>query len=133
MTDIELDARAASSTGMAPHIAGGLAYLAGPFSGIIILLGETTNRYVRFHAWQAILGLGGVGALAAVLLLGAFLGLFISPSIFTSLNMAAAICGGVWVLVWAFCLFKAFGGSVWRMPVAGRTAERLAARIPRRV
>jgi len=40
MSEIELDARAASSTGLEPQFAAALAYLAGPFSGIIILLAE---------------------------------------------------------------------------------------------
>ena len=48
MSQIQLDARAASSTGLEPRSAAALAYLAGPFSGIIILLAERTNRFVRF-------------------------------------------------------------------------------------
>jgi uncharacterized membrane protein len=128
MTEIELDARAASSTGFEPQIAGGLAYLAGPFSGIIVLLAERTNRYVRFHAWQAILGLGGLGALTGLLLLCAFLGLFVSPTAFKSLYYAAATSAVLWLLVWAFCLWRAFRGFAWRMPLAGRWAERWARR-----
>ena len=72
MTGIELDARAPSSTGLEPQFAGALAYLAGPFSGIIILLAEPTNRVVRFHAWQAIIGLGGFGLLTGGLVALAF-------------------------------------------------------------
>ena len=128
MTEIERDARAASATGFEPQIAGALAYLAGPFSGIIILLAERTNRYVRFHAWQAILGLGGLGALTVLLLACALLGIIVSPRVFTSLYVASGISAGLWVLVWAFCLVKAFRGLVWRMPLAGKWAERRATR-----
>src|SRR5262249_2703959 len=49
-----------SSTGLAPATASTLAYLAGPFSGVLILLAEHTNGDVRFHAWQSIVGLGGL-------------------------------------------------------------------------
>jgi uncharacterized membrane protein len=49
-----------SSTGLAPSTASALAYLAGPFSGALILLAETSNGDVRFHAWQSIVGLGGL-------------------------------------------------------------------------
>ena len=59
------DAAAPSSTGLEPNFAAALAYLAGPFSGILILLVERSNDFVRFHAWQAILGLGGLGLLSA--------------------------------------------------------------------
>jgi uncharacterized membrane protein len=34
----------------------------------------------------------------------------------------------LWVVAWVFCLVKAFTGRAWRMPVAGRYAERLATR-----
>jgi uncharacterized membrane protein len=50
-----------SSTGLDPHVAAALAYLAGPFSGVLILLAERTSAYVRFHAWQSVIGLGGWG------------------------------------------------------------------------
>ncbi|HEX9369070.1 MAG TPA: protease complex subunit PrcB family protein, partial [Vicinamibacterales bacterium] len=50
-----------SSTGLDPRTASALAYLAGPFSGVLILLAESTNPDVRFHAWQSIVGLGGLG------------------------------------------------------------------------
>lgn len=128
MNEIELDARAASSTGLEPQFAAALAYLAGPFSGLILLLAERTNRFVRFHAWQAIIGLGGLGMLAVALLLGAFLGLFLSPSMFTVLYMLAGITAVVWLGVWALCLVKSFGGSALRLPFAGRYAERKALR-----
>ena len=124
IAEIELDARAASSTGLEPQFAGALAYLAGPFSGIIILLAERTNRFVRFHAWQAIIGLGGLGALTVALLLSAFLGLFISSTAFRTLYLLAGIAAVVWLVAWGVCLVKAFGGSAWRMPIAGNFAAR---------
>jgi uncharacterized membrane protein len=128
MNEIELDARAPSSTGLEPPFAAALAYLAGPFSGIIILLAERTNRFVRFHAWQAIIGLGGLGLLAGLLLVSAFLGLFFSPTIFRALYVGSAVAAVVWLAVWGVCLVKAFGGSVLRLPLAGGLAERRAMR-----
>ena len=92
-----MDARAASSTGLQPALAGALAYLAGPFSGILVLLAERTNQFVRFHAWQAILALGGLGLLAVTLLLFAFLGLFASRVAFRTLYVSSAIVAFVWL------------------------------------
>ena len=128
MKDIELDARAASSTGLEPPFAAALAYLAGPFSGLILLLAERTNRFVRFHAWQAIIGLGGLGFLAITFLLSAFLGLFVSPAMFTTLYLLAGVTAVAWLVVWALCLVKSFGGSALPLPLAGRYAERKASR-----
>lgn len=129
MNEIELDARAASSTGLEPQFAATLAYLAGPFSGVVILLAERGNRFVRFHAWQAILGLGGLGLLALALLLGAFLGLFISPAAFTTLYVMAGLAAVAWLIVWGICLVKAFGGSALKLPLVGNYAGRRATKI----
>ena len=128
MNEIQLDARATSSTGFEPASAAALAYLAGPFSGIVILLAERTNRFVRFHAWQAIIALGGLGLVAALLLASAFLGLFISPTFFRLLYVGSAVAAVLWLAVWCVCLVNAFGGSALRLPLAGRLAERQALR-----
>lgn len=128
MSDIELDVSAASSTGLEPQFAGALAYLAGPFSGVILLLAERTNRFVRFHAWQSIIGLGGLGLLAVALLLFAFLGLFLSPALFRTLYIMAGLAAVTWLAAWGTCLVKAFGGSAWKLPIAGTAAERRARR-----
>ena len=57
---------ASSFTGLTPHVAASLAYLAGPFSGALLLATERESGFVRFHAWQAVVGLGLLG-IAAVL------------------------------------------------------------------
>jgi uncharacterized membrane protein len=116
-----------SSTGLEPNFAAALAYLAGPFSGILILLVERANGFVRFHAWQAIVGLGGLGLLSAGTLVFSFLTLLLSPFAFTVMYWLSGMIALVWVVVWVFCLIKAFSGERWHMPVAGRYAERLAA------
>lgn len=117
-----------SSTGLEPNFAAGLAYLAGPFSGILILLVERANPFVRFHAWQSVLGLGGLGLLAVGTLCFSFLTLLLSPLAFTVMYRLSEIVALVWVVAWVWCLVKAFTGHAWKMPVAGRHAERLATR-----
>lgn len=117
---------APSSTGLEPNFAAALAYLAGPFSGILILLVERANAYVRFHAWQAVIGLGGLGVLAAAALVLSFLTLLLSPFAFTVMYRLSEGLAILWVVVWIVCLVRAFSGSAWKLPVAGRYAERLA-------
>ena len=127
MTGVSLDATAPSSTGLDPSVAAALAYLAGPFSGVVILLAERTNAFVRFHAWQSIVGLGGLGVAIAGLLFFAFVALLVfSPTLFTWLYRLAALTTVVWVTAWAFCLVKAFSGSAWKLPYAGDVAMRKA-------
>ena len=122
------DLTAPSSTGLAPTTAAALAYLAGPFSGIVILMAERTNGFVKFHAWQAILGLGGLGVLSVLLLLSAFLALFVSPFAFTVLYRSSAVAGAVWVGTLVAMVVQAFLGSAPKMPLVGKYAERLATR-----
>jgi uncharacterized membrane protein len=120
MTEIaQLNPSEPSTTGLSPSLAAGLSYLAGPFSGVVILLAEHTNTFVRFHAWQSIIGLGGLAAITIGLLFTAFLGLLITPVLFTALYWLAFASGAAWLALWGVCLVKAFGGHAWKMPVAG--------------
>ncbi len=123
-----MNSTAPSSTGLDQNSAAALAYLAGPFSGILILLVERANDYVRFHAWQAVVGLGGLGLISAGMLVLSFLTLLLSPLVFTVMYRLSYVLGIVWVALWIICLVKAFTGNRWMMPVAGRHAERLATR-----
>lgn len=116
----------ASSTGLDPRTAAALAYLAGPFSGALVLWVETANRDVRFHAWQSIAGLGAL--VLAVILSGtiAVLGLFVSATVMLMMLRVATLLTIVLAIVWAVCLWKAFAGGRWKLPLAGNFAERRA-------
>ncbi len=115
-----------SSTGLDPSVAAALAYLAGPFSAVVILLAERTNVFVRFHAWQSIIALGGLGLAAIGFLVLAFLTLLLSPFLFRMFYALAWVTAIVWLVTWAFCLIKAFGGLVWKLPYVGDKAEERA-------
>jgi uncharacterized membrane protein len=123
-----LRSRDSSTTGLDDQTAGTLAYLAGPFSGALLLVVERTNRDVRFHAWQAFLGLGSLGLLAIIWLGLAFAMLIVSPRIFSAMRWAAAVTAAAWVVVWALCLIQAYKGRRWAMPFVGARAARLAER-----
>ena len=123
-----MNPREPSTTGLEPHVAATLAYLAGPLSGVLVLMAERTNSYVRFHAWQSILGLGGLGVLVGLLLIVAFAAVIVSATAFRALLVASWICWALWVVCWAMCLVKAFTRRRWKLPIAGEYAERLAAR-----
>jgi uncharacterized membrane protein len=117
---------APSSTGLSPRSAAALAYLAGPLSGALLLAVEGTSRFVRFHAFQALIALGALG-IAAVLFLGlAFLFLLFSPSAFWAMVWLSALTAVAWLGVWGVCLFQAYQGRLWKLPIAGESAERWA-------
>lgn len=117
---------APSSTGLDPRTASALSYLAGPFSGGLILFAESTNHDVRFHAWQSIVSLGGLGLAVLASYVLAFIALFVSA---TAVTLMVGVAYAIWVvlvIVWALCLWKALSGGRWKLPLAGDWAERLA-------
>jgi len=117
-----------SSTGLEPRTAAALAYLAGPFSGTLILLAESRNENVRFHAWQSIVGLGGLGV-ALLLCYGlAIAALFVSAAAVSIMLGVAYVLWVVLLIAWAICLYKAYSEERWKLPLAGDYAERLALR-----
>ncbi len=117
-----------SSTGLEPRTASLLAYLAGPFSGALILMAETSNDDVRFHAWQSIVALGGLGLLVALGYLTALASVFVSATALSVLVRVSTVLWIVLLIVWAFCLWKTYSDGRWRLPLIGDWAERLALR-----
>ena len=119
---------AASSTGLQPRTASALAYLAGPFSGALILLAETVNEDVRFHAWQSIVGLGSLTlAVIAAYALGIVAIFFSATAVSVMFGLAIAIWLAL-LITWAICLWKAITSERWKLPLAGDYAERFASR-----
>ena len=115
-----------SSTGLQPRTAAALAYLARPFSGALIPLAEDTNADVRFHAWQSVVGLGGLTLAVLVSYALGIAALFISA---TAVSVMFAVATVIWIvllIVWAICLWKAAMGERWHLPLAGDYADRFA-------
>ena len=82
---------------------------------------------MRFHAWQAVLGLGLLGIAAVVFLGLAFVLLIVSPMAFWTMLWLAAATGAAWIGVWALCVVSAYKGRTLKLPLAGDYAERHAA------
>ena len=49
-----------TSTGLAENVAGMLCYVLCWISGVVFLVIEPSNKFVRFHAMQSILVFGGL-------------------------------------------------------------------------
>jgi uncharacterized membrane protein len=117
-----------STTGLQAHVAGALAYVAGPVSGVLVLLAERTSPFVRFHAWQAIVGLGGLGLLVGLAMAVAVGAVFVSATAFRTLLVVSWSLAVLWVACWLFCMVQAFTRRRWKLPIAGALAERLTLR-----
>jgi uncharacterized membrane protein len=113
-----------SFTGLTPRVAATLAYLAGPISGALLLAIEPASRFVRFHAWQAVVALGLLGIAAVFFLSFAFVLLLVSPTAFWAFLWLAAATGAAWIGVWGLCLVNAYNGRMLKLPLAGAWADK---------
>lgn len=101
-----------TSSGIDQNIAAVLTYVLGLITGIVFLLIEKENRFIRFHAMQSIAVSVMLIALSLILnmipLIGWILSLLISPLTF---------------ILWVFLMYKAYKGEWFKLPVVGKFAE----------
>ena len=117
-----------TSTGLRPRTAAVMSYLAGPVSGLIMLVAEPAQPFVRFHAWQSVIALGTLGVAIALCYALAVASLFFTAN---GLAVMVRVATAVWIgllVLWVVCLWQAWRGYAWKLPLAGRWAERLTTR-----
>lgn len=123
-------ASSASGTGLAPNIAAALSYCPALICGVIFMLLEKGNPFVRFHAYQSIIfGAAWIVFWMAFWILGAIIGLipvigFIWAIISILLSLVVYLGG---FIVWLVLVIKAYQGERWKLPYIGDMAERYAA------
>src|SRR5690242_19772802 len=119
-----------TSSGLAPNVAGALAYLLGPLTGIFFLVTEKENRFVRFHAAQSItVGVGLIILAIALSVLEALLSVVPILGLLIGLLLSIVLGLGSFVL-WLVLMYRAYQGREWEVPIAGVQARRLVAPSP---
>jgi len=103
-----------SSTGLEPNIAGLLCYLGGWITGIIFLVIEQENKFVRFHALQSIITFGALTVAGALLGWIPYVG-----------SVFGAVIGTLALVLWIILMVKAHQGELYRVPLAGQVAEEI--------
>ena len=106
-----------TSTGLQENVAGLLCYLGVWVTGIIFLILEPKNRFVRFHALQSIVTFGSINIVGFVLnvLTG-------GPLLFVYLMLRWVLSVGA-IILWVVLMLKAYQGERYKLPVAGDIAE----------
>ena len=104
-----------TSIGLAENIAGLLCYVLGWISGLVFLLLEQENKFVRFHAIQSII------VFAIIMILGLIHGSI--PFVGTVLAWIVSMVG---VVFWIVLMIKAYQGNKYKLPWAGNLAEKWA-------
>ncbi|MBE0431733.1 MAG: DUF4870 domain-containing protein [Dehalococcoidia bacterium] len=100
-----------STTGLEPNIAGLLCYLGFWVTGIIFLVIEQKNKFVRFHALQSIITFGALAVIGLVLGLIPYAGSFFG-----------AVIGIISIVLWIILMVKAHQGELYKVPLAGQVA-----------
>ena len=102
-----------TSTGLEQNVAGLLCYLVGWVTGLIFLLIEKENRFVRFHAMQSIVVFGALTVASIILSFIPFIGWIIGW-----------LLGLLGLALWIVLMVKAYQNQMYKLPVAGDFAER---------
>ena len=105
-----------TSTGLSPNDAGLLCYVGGWISGIVFLVLEQKNSWVRFHAAQSI-----------VVFAAFTLGAVILGSIPIVGDVFSAMIATAGSILWIILMIKAHNGERYKLPWAGDIAERMVA------
>ena len=102
------------------NLVAALSYFLGFITGVVILLVEKDDKFIRFHAMQSTLVFGVI--FVADIILGAVIGavpiLNLINSLFNTLVFIVAL------IVWIVSMLKAFQGQMFKWPVVGNFAER---------
>jgi len=104
---------AKTSMGLEENIAGVLCYVLGWLTGIVFLLLEKENKFVRFHAMQSI---------------ATFLPLSIIMWVFGWVPYIGwaimSLIGILTLILWLILMFKAYKGEMYKLPIVGNFAEK---------
>src|SRR5687767_14394506 len=122
-----------TALGLDENVGGAVSYIniCLPFGlvySIIVLVTEKTNSTVRFHAFQSLLLLG------AVIVVSVIVGVF--AGVVGGVTGSGALAGLLGMLSWGVALIylvlsiflavKAYGNSVFKLPVIGDMAQKWA-------
>jgi uncharacterized membrane protein len=102
-----------TSTGLDSHVAAALAYGLGWITGIIFIVAEPNDRFVRFHALQSIIVFGTLSAITILLQAIPILGMLVA--VFLVIPLSA--------ILWLLLMFKAYQGEKFKLPIAGDMAD----------
>ena len=114
------------TSGMDPKIAGLLAYIVPPITGIVFLLIEKANPVVRWHAAQStVFGVAWIALWVIFTVLSMILSMVlpILGSIISLLIWLVIFIGGF--VLWVICLIKGYSGTIWRMPFVAQFADKI--------
>lgn len=98
------------------NLHGALAYLLGPITGVIFLILDNDDKFVKYHALQSIVFfilmwiLTAIAAILKLVLIG-----FILIPLLSLISFVA----------WLYSMYKAYKGEMHELPIVGRFVKTL--------
>ncbi len=92
------------------NLTAALTYLAGWITGLIFLLTEKEDKFIRFHAAQSTVVFGALTIITIIPLIGQLLGLFLWP---------------LSLVLWIILMIKAYNNEKFELPMIGDLVEKV--------
>ncbi len=91
-----------------------LAYVAGWLTGLLFLLTEKEDKFVRFHAAQSLVLFGGINVIAFIPFLGWLVSILLVPIAF---------------ILWIVLMIKAYQNEQFELPIIADWAKKVETKI----
>ena len=102
------------------NLVAAISYILGFVTGIVILMVEKDDKFIRFHAMQSTIATGSLFVLNVIL--GIVFGKF---GIFSFLSVISGLI--IYLLIFYVCIISfinAYKGKVYKLPIFGNMAEK---------
>jgi uncharacterized membrane protein len=118
-----------STTGIDARLASVLCYSLWWVTGLLFLILERRDRFVRFHAAQSLVLFGGLSLVLAAI--GAFsaVALVLSNQMYQIVQAAGNLIWVAAAAVWLVLVLKAWRGETWRVPLFAALADAIVEKI----
>ena len=110
-----------TETGLEPNVAGLLCYVLGWVTGVVFLLMEKKDKFVRFHAIQSIIVFGAFNIVFVILWIFTWI-----PFVWIFFLVLVYIIGLFALILWIVLMLKAYAGKKYKLPIAGDIAAKNA-------
>jgi uncharacterized membrane protein len=110
-----------TETGLEPNVAGLLCYVLGWVTGLVFLLMEKKDKFVRFHAIQSIIVFGAFNIVFVILWIFTLI-----PFVWIFFLVLVYIVGVFALILWIVLMLKAYAGKKYKLPIAGDIAAKNA-------
>lgn len=114
-TEIKMtEEKKVTALGIDENIEGALCYVLGFVTGIIFLILEKDNKFVKFHAMQSII---------------IFVLLFVVIAILGIIPLFWVIIPLIWIvelILWLLLMYKAYQKEMFKLPIVGDIAAKQA-------